>query len=57
MGGNGYSAGNAKTYKKEHFLFDECYEHFYFLTNDYHGETLLWLLFRTAFTVWQAAQQ
>ena len=35
---------NAKTYKKEHFLFDEGYEHFYFLTNDYHGETLLWLL-------------
>lgn len=22
----------------------EGYEHFYFLTNDYHGETLLWLL-------------
>ena len=37
---------NAKTYKKEHFLFDEGYEHFYFLTNDYHGETLLWLLCR-----------
>ena len=33
-----------KTYKKEHFLFGEGYEHFYFLTNDYHGETLLWLL-------------
>ena len=37
---------NAKTCKKEHFLFDEGYEHFYFLTNDYHGETLLWLLCR-----------
>lgn len=35
---------DAKTYKKEHFLFGEGYEHFYFLTNDYHGETLLWLL-------------
>ena len=31
---------DAKTYKKEHFLFGEGYEHFYFLTNDYHGETL-----------------
>ena len=37
---------DAKTYKKEHFLFGEGYEHFYFLTNDYHGETLLWLLCR-----------
>ena len=36
---------DAKTYKKEHFLFGEGYEHFYFLTNDYHGETLLWLLY------------
>ena len=35
---------DAKTYKKEHFLFGEGYEHFYFFTNDYHGETLLWLL-------------
>lgn len=35
---------DAKTYKKEHFLFGEGYEHFYFLTNDYHGEMLLWLL-------------
>ena len=35
---------DAKTYKKEYFLFGEGYEHFYFLTNDYHGETLLWLL-------------
>ena len=35
---------DAKTCKKEHFLFGEGYEHFYFLTNDYHGETLLWLL-------------
>ena len=35
---------DAKTYKKERFLFGEGYEHFYFLTNDYHGETLLWLL-------------
>lgn len=26
---------DAKTYKKEHFLFGEGYEHFYFLTNDY----------------------
>ena len=24
----------------------QAYEHFYFLTNDYHGETLLWLLCR-----------
>ena len=37
---------NAKTYKKEHFLFGEGYEHFYFLTNDYHGEMVLWLLCR-----------
>lgn len=35
---------DAKTYKKEHFLFGEGYEHFYLLTNDYHGETLLGLL-------------
>ena len=39
---------DAKTYKKEHFLFGEGYEHFYFLTNDYHGETLLWMLCNSA---------
>ena len=35
---------DAKTYKKEHFLFGEGYEHFYFITNDYYGEALLWML-------------
>ena len=28
------------------FVWKPLYEHFYFLTNDYHGETLLWLLCR-----------
>ncbi len=35
---------DAKTYKKEYFLFGEGYEHFYFITNDYYGEALLWML-------------
>ena len=35
---------DAKTYKKEHFLLAKATNISTFLTNDYHGETLLWLL-------------
>ena len=36
---------NAKGSEREYFLFGEGYEHFYFITNDYYGETLLWMLY------------
>ena len=35
---------NTKSSEKEYFLFGEGYEHFYFITNDYYGEALLWML-------------
>lgn len=35
---------NTKSSEKEYFLFGESYEHFYFITNDYYGEALLWML-------------
>lgn len=44
MDGNDYSAGRCKDLQERTLPFGEGYEHFYFLTNDYHGETLLWLL-------------
>lgn len=34
----------AQTGKRDHFLLHDGYEHFYFLTNDFYGETLLRLL-------------
>ena len=34
----------AQTGKRDHFLLHDSYEHFYFLTNDFYGESLLWLL-------------
>ena len=34
----------SKTHRRDHFLFNDGYEHFYFLTNDSYGETLLQLL-------------
>ena len=36
---------NAKGSEREYFLFGEGYAHFYFITNDYYGETLLWILY------------
>ena len=35
---------NTKSSEKEYFLFGEGYEHLYFITNDYYGEALLWML-------------
>lgn len=34
----------SQTRRRDHFLLNDSYEHFYFLTNDYYGETLLQLL-------------
>lgn len=34
----------AQTGKRDHFLLHDGYEHFYFLTNDFYGESLLWIL-------------
>ena len=34
----------SKTHRRDHFLLNDGYEHFYFLTNDSYGETLLQLL-------------
>lgn len=34
----------AQTGRRDHFLLHDGYEHFYFLTNDFYGETLLRLL-------------
>ena len=36
----------SKTRRRDHFLLNDGYEHFYFLTNDSYGETLLQLLCR-----------
>ncbi len=36
----------SRTRKRNHFLLNDGYEHFYFLTNDFYGETLLRLLCR-----------
>ena len=36
----------SQTHKRDHFLLHDGYEHFYFLTNDFYGETLLRLLCR-----------
>ena len=36
----------SRTRRLDHFLFNDGYEHFYFLTNDFYGETLLQLLCR-----------
>ena len=44
MDGDDYPAGRCKDLQERALPFGEGYEHFYFLTNDYHGETLLWLL-------------
>ena len=35
----------SRTRRLDHFLFNDGYEHFYFLTNDSYGETLLQLLY------------
>ena len=41
----------SQTHRRDHFLLNDGYEHFYFLTNNSYGETLLQLLCRPEITM------